>query len=108
VFENIIINSIRHNNNHIVEILIKTLINQNGELQIEFIDNSIGIHDSLKELIFERIYKENRTVSGIGLGLSLVKKILNFYDAKIWVENRIPEDYSKGTKFTLTFPIVNT
>lgn len=108
VFENIIINSIRHNNNHIVEILIKTLINQNGELQIEFIDNGIGIHDSLKELIFERIYKENRTVSGIGLGLSLVKKILNFYDAKIWVENRIPEDYSKGTKFTLTFPIVNT
>ncbi len=42
----------------------------------------------------------------MGLGLSLVKTIIDKYNAKILVENRVPEDYLKGTNFKLQFPEV--
>ncbi|MFW9879465.1 MAG: hypothetical protein ACFFG0_40835 [Candidatus Thorarchaeota archaeon] len=40
----------------------------------------------------------------MGLGLSLVKKIANSYFGHIWVENRVKEDYKKGSNFVLLLP----
>lgn len=66
----------------------------------------MGIPDSLKLNIFHRESAGDRSLIGLGLGLSLVKSILNQYKAKIWVENKIPEDYTKGSNFILMFPKV--
>ncbi|TFG02770.1 MAG: PAS domain-containing protein, partial [Promethearchaeota archaeon] len=53
IFENILTNSIKHNKNSVIDILIK--ISKNGKnVKLEFVDNGIGIPDSMKEVIFER------------------------------------------------------
>jgi len=40
----------------------------------------------------------------MGLGLSLVKSIIDSYDGQIWVENRVSDDYSKGSDFVILIP----
>ena len=109
VFENILINAVKHNDNPNIEIVIKiSKLQEDGIFfwQIEFIDNGKGIPNIKRKSIFTRGFKEDRTVSGMGLGLSLVKTISDKYNAKIFVESRVPEDYLKGTNFKLLFPEV--
>jgi len=43
-------------------------------------------------------------VRGMGIGLSLVKKIIESYNGKIWVENRIDYNYSQGSNFVVEIP----
>jgi len=43
----------------------------------------------------------------MGLGLSLVKKIIEKYHGKIWVEDRVKGAQSKGSNFIVLIPEVN-
>ena len=45
--------------------------------------------------------EETKNISGSGLGLSIVKKILDMYEAEIKVESKPGE----GSSFTIFFPI---
>ena len=102
VFENILSNAVKHNQNSSVEIKIKVSKTQKDGLEFvkfEFEDNGIGIHDANKEILFQRAFKTDKTVSGMGIGLSLVKKILTTYNGQIWVEDKVQGDYSKGSNF---------
>ncbi|MHA1726923.1 MAG: ATP-binding protein, partial [Promethearchaeota archaeon] len=56
---------------------------------IEFVDNGKGIEDERKESIFLRGTTDKGTIHGMGIGLSLVKMIIDGYKGKIWVEDRI-------------------
>ncbi|MFX1312510.1 MAG: PAS domain S-box protein [Promethearchaeota archaeon] len=114
VFENILINAIRHNNHQIIEIIIKVSKVQKNNikyLKLEFIDNGIGIPDNMKEKIFLRAEKKVRNNISMGLGLSLVKKIIEEYNGQIWVEDRVKGDYREGSKFIIlieiSFPKMN-
>ena len=71
---------------------------------MEFIDNGIGVPDERKKMIFKRGNRELKGSKGMGIGLSLVKKILKNYKGKIWVEDKVKGDYSKGSKFVLLIP----
>ncbi|MFX1444522.1 MAG: PAS domain S-box protein [Promethearchaeota archaeon] len=109
VFENILINAVKHNDHQFTETLVKfSEIQENGNklLKIEFIDNGRGIPDFKKDSIFNRGDIKDRSVSGLGLGLSLVKSILDKYSAKIWVEDKVVGDHSHGSKFVLLFPLL--
>ncbi len=109
VFENILFNGLRHNNNPIIEILIKLSKELNNGIQylkIEFLDNGIGITDSQKKLIFQNGQTKHKYAKGMGVGLSLVKKIIEMYNGQIRVEDRIKGDYSKGSNFILLIPLV--
>ena len=102
VFENILINAVRHNTNPIKEILIKiSKEDKNGieYFKLEFLDNGLGINSKMKENIFLRADKTDNTLHGMGLGLSLVKKIIGKFDGKIWVEDKVDGDYTKGSNF---------
>jgi signal transduction histidine kinase len=110
VFENILVNSIKYNNNPNIEILIKVSQVQNNSIdfiKLEFTDNGIGIPDSMKDKVFQRAFIKDKTVSGMGLGLSLVKKIIEKYNAQIWVEDKIKGDFAKGSNFIIIIPEVN-
>ena len=110
VFENILINAVKYNENPKVEIIIKVSREKKEEinyLKMEFIDNSIGIDEFRKKLIFQKGHIEGKGVHGLGVGLSLVKKITESYNGKIWVQNRVKGDHSKGSNFVLLLPEVS-
>ncbi len=104
VFENIMINSVNHNINSIIEIeikLSKEIKDDINFIKLEIIDNGIGISDSNKQRVFIR---EIENMRGSGLGLKLVKKLVDIYNGKIWIEDKIKGDHSFGCNCILLFP----
>jgi len=109
VFENILINSVHYNKNEPIkiEINISRLIeNEKPYIKLEFKDNGIGINDNRKSLIFMENYKKRTGSKGMGLGLSLVAKLLDLCEGKIWVEDRVKGDYTQGSNFIILIPEV--
>jgi PAS domain S-box-containing protein len=107
VFDNILINSVKYTNENSPEIFIKITKEKRDKIKyvkIEFIDNGIGIADDRKEIIFKRGHRELKGQKGMGLGLSLVKKIVKNYNGKIWVEDRVKDDHTQGSNFILLIP----
>ncbi|MHA1148681.1 MAG: PAS domain S-box protein [Promethearchaeota archaeon] len=106
-FVNLINNTIKYNNNLEICIEIKASIIQKEGLdfiKVEVIDNGRGIPDSKKKSLFTMGIKEDRSVKGMGLGLSLVKTILDRYNAKIYVEDNVLNDITRGSNFIILFP----
>ncbi|MEE9376923.1 MAG: PAS domain-containing sensor histidine kinase [Candidatus Lokiarchaeia archaeon] len=104
VFENILHNAIKYNYNKSVKInveITKVVNDSKNLIKIEFKDNGMGIIDKKKELIFQKGHNKENNVRGMGIGLSLVKKIIESYNGNIWVENRVENDYSKGSNFVV-------
>ena len=109
VFDNIMINAVKHNENLSVEIIIrisKKKTESKDYIKIEFLDNGLGIPDARKKIIFQRALIKDRNVHGMGLGLSLVKRIIEIYNGKIWVEDRVKEAQIIGSNFVLLIPEV--
>lgn len=107
VIENILLNAISYNESKIPKILIKiSMIKENKirYIKTEFIDNGIGIPDIIKEKIFLKGYKEIKGKKGMGLGLSLVTKIIELFNGKIWVEDHVKGDYTQGSNFIFLIP----
>lgn len=108
-FENIINNGIKYNKNDPVEISVKIsskLIDDKKYITIEFLDNGTGVEDEHKEKIFKKGYKRIKSEKGMGMGLSLVRELIEGFNGKIWIENRIKEDYTKGSNFIILLPAV--
>jgi PAS domain S-box-containing protein len=107
IFEIILRNSMKYNSNPVIEIEVKFSKQQTEgitNLKLEFIDNGIGVIDDMKETIFQRVFQEDQSVTGIGLGLSVVRKILQYYNGHIWVEDKVKGDYTKGSNFIIIIP----
>ncbi len=107
IFENLLINAVRHNNKAKIEIIIEINKEEKEDkkyLKMEFKDNGVGISDYRKKSIFERGKQNSHESKGMGLGLSLVKKIIDIYHGDIWVENRVKGDYKQGSNFVVLIP----
>ena len=107
VFENLLINAITHNRNISIEISVKILKEQQNGInyvKMEFQDNGIGVADSMKHRIFIRANRKEEIYLGMGLGLSLVRGIIESYNGKIWVEDVVKGDRSKGSNFVILIP----
>ncbi|NJN79528.1 MAG: GHKL domain-containing protein [Anaerolineales bacterium] len=61
-------------------------------------DNGIGIDSNYHEKIFELFNKLNPDAEGTGIGLALVKRIIEVHGGKIWVESEV----GKGATFYFT------
>jgi len=109
VFENILINSVLYNKNETVEIeIVISRVKEDEKTygKLEFKDNGIGINDTRKKLIFKKNVKKSIGSRGMGLGLSLVAKLLDLCEGRIWVEDRIKGDYTQGSNFIIQIPEV--
>ncbi|TFF89069.1 MAG: HAMP domain-containing histidine kinase [Promethearchaeota archaeon] len=110
IFENILFNAVKYNNSNIVKIsvkLSKTQEDHTDYIKLEFLDNGIGISDDLKKNIFNQGFTGQKHSKGMGIGLSLVKKIIQNYNGKISVENRVLGDYKEGSNFIVEIPEIN-
>jgi two-component system phosphate regulon sensor histidine kinase PhoR len=80
-----------------------SLKRSNGQVQFIVADSGIGINDQEKSRIFEKFYRvgseDTRKTKGTGLGLFIVKQVLDKHQASIKVKNNQPS----GTIFEVTF-----
>lgn len=69
-------------------------------------DNGVGIEEKLQKRVFELFYRAKTLpkVDGIGLGLSLVDRIITFHEGKVWVESTA----NLGSCFYFSLPIRNS
>jgi signal transduction histidine kinase len=104
VLENILHNAVKHNINAIIEIQVNVLKEDRDKInyiRLEFIDNGLGIPDAQKLTIFQKGPLEASSFNRLGLGLSLVKKLVESYQGNIWVEDKVKGNHTKGSKFIL-------
>jgi PAS domain S-box-containing protein len=73
-------------------------------VRLEFTDHGQGVPDTAKEFIFRRTGSPNEQIVGRGLGLTLVDQIVRSLGGKIRVEDRVPGDHIKGSKFIIMLP----
>jgi len=65
-------------------------------------DNGIGIPLADRERIFEPFERlGHKEAAGTGIGLAIVKKIVDLYQGRVWVES----EAGKGTTFFFTLPL---
>lgn len=97
VFQNLISNAVKFNDKEkgCIEIDAK----EDGKYYTFSIkDNGIGIEPQFHEKVFKIFHSLNKSKDSTGIGLSLVKKIVNLHDGKIWLESKPCE----GTTFYFT------
>lgn len=100
VWMNLIDNSIKFTDpDGKIDINIKK-INNKAEISIK--DNGIGMTEDEKKKVFERFYQvdESHYSEGSGLGLSIVKRIINLLNGEI----RIETEKGKGSNFIVELP----
>lgn len=64
-------------------------------------DNGIGIAPEFHERVFGLFNKLDAATEGTGIGLALVKRIIDYHGGRIWVES---QGLGKGTTFLFTLP----
>jgi signal transduction histidine kinase len=73
---------------------------ETGQSIVYVRDNGIGIAPEHHERIFGLFNKLNPDMEGTGVGLALVKRIIEIHGGRIWIES----DPGKGTVFYFTLP----
>jgi two-component system phosphate regulon sensor histidine kinase PhoR len=101
VLANLIVNSIKYGRNKgTTEVSIENLIK--NKVIVRVTDNGEGIAKEHLPRLFERFYRVDKSGSrkegGSGLGLSIVKHIIEAHDEKIYVES----EFNVGSEFSFT------
>lgn len=78
---------------------------RDGDLVFEVADTGVGISEALQARVFDRFYRAKQKgtehVSGSGLGLSLVKTIVENHRGRVWLESK----EGAGTRFFVAIPL---
>ena len=72
-----------------------------GEVVCFVRDNGIGIASEYHEKVFGLFERLDTVIDGTGIGLALVKRIVEVHGGRIWVES---EGEGRGTTFWFTLP----
>jgi two-component system sensor kinase FixL len=101
VFQNLLSNAVKYNDKPAGEIRIRCV--QEGDFwQFSVSDNGPGIEPKYYERIF-RLFQTLVSGDGYestGIGLALVKKIVEMYGGRVWVESQV----GQGSTFLFTLP----
>ena len=101
VVTNLIENAIKYSGP--CEVVDVKLYSRDSRIFLEVADHGIGIADAEKPRIFDRFYRvgseETRNTKGTGLGLYIVKEVLNQHEASISVKDNDPT----GSVFEVVF-----
>lgn len=101
VITNLVVNSIKYGKeNGTTEVSIEDLVNNKIIVRIK--DNGEGIEQKNIPRLFERFFRVDksgaRSEGGSGLGLSIVKHIIEGHDEKIYVDSK----FGEGSEFSFT------
>ncbi len=104
LFYNLLHNAMKYDSKDTVVIEVEIRSDEEEDfLRIEIKDQGRGIPDSEKARIFSRLphQPDFRWTMGSGIGLTLVQRIIERYGGRIWVEDRVPGDYTQGANFII-------
>ncbi len=100
VMQNLIDNAIKYSDPN-TQPIIEIGATENQNKTVYFVrDNGIGIDPQFHERIFGLFNKLNPHSDGTGIGLSLIKRIIEVHNGQIWVES----EAGKGATFYFTLP----
>jgi signal transduction histidine kinase len=110
IFKNILNNAVEYDPHEKVSVEVSI-----GEFFVDFrrywcvsvADNGIGIPSSKKNIVFGRFSPDIEAPPASGLGLSIVRAIVEAYHGMIWVEDRVPDQHSKGSVFRVALPMAS-
>jgi len=112
VFTNLISNAFKYNNQSekwveigfLDPITSDSLDSSTTQLLTFYVrDNGIGVQEKHLDTIFrifKRLHSLNKYGGGTGVGLTIVKKIIELHNGKIWIES----SYGTGSTFYFTLP----
>lgn len=103
VYTNLISNAIKYNRDE-GKIKVQTTKDENYVI-INIKDNGIGMKPEESKRLFEEFFRakneHTRKISGTGLGMTILKKIVDEYHGQIFVSS----EYEKGSMFTVKLPL---
>jgi two-component system phosphate regulon sensor histidine kinase PhoR len=106
IFTNIIDNALKYNISEPHIVIQGKVVDVSLIIQIE--DNGIGINDQYHNELFHRFFRvplgETHHIKGFGLGLYLVKQLMDVHNSAIFVASTENE----GTTVTLKIPLVES
>lgn len=105
IFHSLLDNAIKYSKNEIAPKIEITCKEDDKEWTFAVKDNGIGIEPKFYNkifIIFQRLHNREE-YEGTGIGLSIVKRHIDFLNGKIWVESKIDE----GSVFYFTIPKTN-
>ena len=108
VFSNLVNNAIKHTQvAPVIDISLRKVYGD-GRIfyQVAVEDNGPGIPDELKVKVFNRHLRGNTKAKGSGVGLYLVKTLVDSYSGRVWVEDRVSGDRSQGSRFVVMLPAI--
>lgn len=76
----------------------------NNGFLLSITDNGKGVPEELKERVMSSKTGDAECMPGKGLGLSLVKGIIERYGGRIWFEDRMKGNYKEGSVIMVFFP----
>jgi len=104
VLVNLLDNAYKYNGDE--KVIELSVYNENENVCFTVKDNGIGMSPRVQKKVFERFYqadnKLSRSAEGCGLGLSIVKFILDAHNGTIDIKS----EPKKGTVFTVTIPAI--
>jgi signal transduction histidine kinase len=108
VFINLIGNAIKHSTGSLtIDIKLKKVVEEEkGYYLITIEDTGPGIPDTKKKEIFQKFTPSEIYSSGRGLGLYLINTLIEDFKGHVRIEDRVPEDYTKGSRFVILLPTV--
>ncbi|HTY91742.1 MAG TPA: PAS domain S-box protein [Methanocella sp.] len=108
IYANLITNAIKHTGDKARITLDLDIADNNGVkyCRVAVEDNGPGIPDDKKATIFNRTLKGSNKARGMGLGLYIVKSLVDSYGGKVWVEDRVVGDHTQGARFVVMIPAV--
>lgn len=102
VFQNLIGNALKYRKIDTPPEIHVSFVDKTKYWQIAIKDNGIGIEKAYHDrvfVIFQRLHNKDE-YSGTGIGLAIVKKIINNLGGEIWLESEI----GRGSTFYFTIP----
>ena len=108
VFNNLMDNAVKHSGDPVQIGITVDRANKNCHKyhRVAIEDNGPGIPDEKKEDVFLRLKRGQTKARGTGLGLFIVKTLVESFNGIVEVADRIAGDYTKGARFVVYLPVV--